>query len=122
MTTDLKEHIYDRVYKTLGEAHMLILTTEELSELTKAITKYQRNKIKATQRIEIKDPTLLEQIADEIADVEIMTEQLKQAYKLHKSVDDYKGIKLNRLEERINVFETKARAYNQSRLNTEEGY
>jgi NTP pyrophosphatase (non-canonical NTP hydrolase) len=109
MTSDLKEHIYDRVRNALGEAHMLIMTNEELSELTKAITKYQRNKIKASLSIEERNPSLLESIADEIADVEIMTEQLKQAYQLYKKVDEYKAVKINRLEERIIVYEKQLR-------------
>jgi NTP pyrophosphatase (non-canonical NTP hydrolase) len=101
--------LYSRVYASLGEAHMLILTTEELSELTKAISKYQRNKIKTSKGLDDRDPTLLEAIADEIADVEIMTEQIKQAYNMQDKVQTYKSAKLDRLEERVKVYENKLR-------------
>jgi NTP pyrophosphatase (non-canonical NTP hydrolase) len=78
--------LYKRVYDCLGENHLLVLSTEELSELTKTITKYQRNAIKANLKIEEKNTSLLESMADEMADVEIMTEQLKQAYQLNDKV------------------------------------
>jgi hypothetical protein len=109
MTSELKEHLYKKVYDMLGEAHMLIMATEELSELTKSITKYQRNKIKSSLKIEEKNPSLLESIADEIADVEIMTEQIKQAFQLYKQVENYRGEKLNRLDERVKVYEKQLR-------------
>lgn len=100
-----KSTIYERLYKVLGEEHLLTMSIEEASELTKAITKYQRNLIKSKLGIEDKNLSLLESIADEIADVEITTEQLKQVYNLNDKVDAYKIQKLDRVIPRLEIYE-----------------
>lgn len=97
--------IYQRLYKILGEEHLLAISIEEASELIKTITKYQRNNIKSKLGIEPKDSSLLECIADEIADVEITTEQLKQAYNIGLSVESYKRQKLERVIPRLEKYE-----------------
>ena len=65
---------------------------EEMSELTKAIIKYRR------KTFDNKARTLdMEHIAEEIADVEIMMEQLKIIYNCHDLVSKFKEEKKLRL-------------------------
>lgn len=69
-----------------GENAQMIVAIEECSELQKEITKIIRNKGN------------LENLAEEIADVEIMIEQLKYMYKLYNQVSVHKREKIKRLE------------------------
>lgn len=62
---------------------------EEMSELIKEICKANRGMMN------------LENFAEEIADVEIMVDQLKIIYSLGESVDRYRTYKLKRLEYKI---------------------
>ena len=64
---------------------------EELSELTKAICKYQRFSL----------PGYRNDIVDEIADVEIMTSQLKFLLNAESDVEKIKKVKIQRQLERI---------------------
>jgi NTP pyrophosphatase (non-canonical NTP hydrolase) len=100
-----KQDIYQKSYNILGEEHLLAISIEEASELIKSITKYQRNNIKFKLGIEQKDASLLESIADEIADIEITTEQLKQAYNIQSNVELYKTQKLERVVSRLEKYE-----------------
>ncbi len=66
-----------------------IVAMEELGELIQAISKIARWECNQSEDVEI----LLEYIdnlAEEIADVEIMLEQLKQCHGCHIQVGDYK--------------------------------
>ena len=65
------------------------LAIEEMSELIKEICKDSRGM------------THLEHIAEEIADVEIMMEQLKIMYSLWDHVGEFRKEKIERLEYRI---------------------
>lgn len=66
-------------------------TVEELSELTKAICKYQRFSF----------PPFENDIIQEIADVEIMTSQLKFLLNAENEVEEFKKAKIQRQLERI---------------------
>ena len=77
---------------------------EEMSELTKAIIKFRRSFVGFNQqRIspELKE-VLRSDIAEEVADVLIMMEQLKLIYDIEEDVEKWKEKKLNRLKERLN--------------------
>lgn len=76
-----------RVIDTFGDEAQLIVAVEELSELQKAITKHLRGK---------GDPV---NIAEEIADVEIMLEQLKLIFPyIVEDIEEWKQVKIERIE------------------------
>ena len=67
------------------------IAIEELAELQKAILKHRRYNRKETEQ----------SIFDEIADVEIMLEQLKIIYSCHKEVAERVDYKIDRQIKRI---------------------
>lgn len=81
-----------------------VLLIEEMSELTKAICKYKR--ITEGGQIPSKPITkneVIENIAEEIADVEIMLEQVK--YLLNISDDKISKIKLAKIKRTLDIIE-----------------
>ncbi len=72
-----------------GVDAQLNVAIEELSELIKEICKDKRGF------------GVPKQIAEEVADVEIMCEQLRFIYGLDDAVDEWKDYKLKRLEKRL---------------------
>lgn len=74
---------------TYGHLPQIIVAIEEMSELTKELCKAQRG---AQNR---------EHIAEEIADVEVMLEQLKLIYNITPAVKSWKECKLKRLAQRL---------------------
>lgn len=74
---------------TFGTGHQAVVAIEELSELQKELCKMLRGKANN------------DHIAEEIADVEIMLQQMKDAFQLHAAVETWKEYKLHRLESRI---------------------
>ena len=85
MNTDLYELVIDKH----GVDAQLTVVIEELSELAKEVCKIKRN------------IGNLDHLAEEIADVEIMCEQLRYIYDLDFAVDAWKKSKLMRLEDRL---------------------
>lgn len=81
--------VYCRAVNHYGETSRLILAIEEMSELTKELSKHirGRNNIPA--------------ICEEMADVEIMLEQLKIIFNNRAAVDYHKAHKLQRLADRM---------------------
>lgn len=67
------------------------MAIEELAELQKAILKNRRYNTEKTRN----------EVIDEIADVEIMLEQLKIIYSCHKEVETRVDFKINRQINRI---------------------
>lgn len=83
--------LYQRVIDTYGTGSQLMVAVEELSELQKEICKAFRGKLNEQNLIE------------EIADVEIMIEQVKMIYDLNDDeIEAEKQVKLWRLSERLN--------------------
>ena len=74
--------------QAFGKEHQLFVAVEELSELQKELCKSLRG------------CGNIWHIAEEVADVEIMLEQLKEIYMLHDLCDNYMAMKLERLERR----------------------
>ena len=72
-----------------GTKAQLMMVLEEMSELQKEICKWFRGK---------RDP---EAIADELADVEIMLEQVKMIFDLHGEVNEHIDRKIERLRDRL---------------------
>lgn len=87
-----KQDIYKRAIETYGEGAQICIVFEEMAELQKELCKYLRGKEPKEQLI---------RIAEEIADVEIMLEQMKILFDLHKAVDSHKEYKVLRLKQRL---------------------
>lgn len=85
----VKNELFERARSHYGLKQQVIVAIEELSELQKELTKFLR--LKADY----------DHIAEEIADVEICCEELKQYFKLHNIVGTWKSQKLQRLQSRI---------------------
>ena len=79
------------IINTYGTRAQQDIAIEELAELQKAILKHRRYSSKETEQ----------QIIDEIADVEIMLEQLKIIYSCHSDVEKRIEYKIDREIKRI---------------------
>lgn len=82
--------IYKKAIDTFGPGAQLGIAQEELAELIVAISKYSRGK-----------PEAIIDIAEEIADVQIMLDQLSIMFHLHEKIERLKHEKLKRLEWRL---------------------
>lgn len=74
-----------------GTDAQLKMVLEEMSELQKEICKFWRGKNNR------------EQIAEEVADVEIMLEQVRIIFQIEDVVDDYISQKISRLRDRLSA-------------------
>ena len=86
---DRESYICKQAVEVFGKDTQLLMYFEEAGELAQAISKDKRG---------VKDKA---NIAEEIADVEIMLEQLKHIYKCHYAVEQIKAKKLMRLSARV---------------------
>lgn len=91
-----KAVLYKLAYDFWGQDAQLDMCVEECSELIQSICKYKRNEGNDINRL-----NALIHMASEIADVEIMLEQLKLMMGVEGQVDIEKSYKLSRLEERL---------------------
>lgn len=85
----MSKELYEKVCNKYGCDNQLTVAIEELSELAKEICKIQRG-------FETYD-----HLAEEIADVEIMCEQLRFIFDFDPKVDHWKSLKLKRLEKQL---------------------
>lgn len=83
--------IFKAALNKWGADAQTVMVFEEMSELQKELCKHARGKEN------------VEQIAEEIADVQIMLEQMIILHDCKKAVDDYKDKKIDRLASRIGV-------------------
>ena len=90
LTTEADKDLYSRAVSTFGETSRLILAIEEMSELIKELSKYTRGREN------------IGSICEEMADVEIMLEQLKIVFHNRAAVDYHRSQKLQRLSDRLN--------------------
>lgn len=86
-----KVKLYQKAMDTYGLENQTMMVFEEMAELQKELCKALRGKI------------VTKNIAEEIADVEIMLEQMKEYYKLYLMVEEAKIYKLNRLENNLEI-------------------
>lgn len=93
---DSNEYIYEQALNKWGFDSQILLTIEELAELQVELAKLLNGRIPATN------------IITEMADVEIMLEQLKVMYGFRQAVENEKQRKLMRLKHRINGGENNA--------------
>ena len=94
MTSERRKEIESRAIRTYGEQPQVDVTIEEMSELTKAILKYRRAENKNKNEAEY----LEDDIIEEIADVQIMLDQMRIIFGDTSSQEEYK---LNRLWARM---------------------
>lgn len=81
--------ICQRAVEAYGKEHQLIICMEEMAELTKELTKNLRGRCN------------LQDISEEVADVEIMLEQVKVIFDLKEEISEAKEAKLLRLQKHI---------------------
>lgn len=81
--------IYKRAYNKWGKNAQILMIIEEMSELSTELCHVIRNRGDGFK------------VAEEVADVELMLEQIKYIFDIEKSVEAYKEQKLRRLEERL---------------------
>ena len=86
-----EQDIFRSAIDTYGEVMQITVAFEEMSELQKELCKYLRGS--GSQ----------ENIAEEIADVEIMMEQMKMLFNCEASVLQVREKKVKRLKERMDV-------------------
>ena len=83
--------VYRKAIKRFGKPNQMIKAIEEMSELTKVISKI----------LGMGGEVSIEDIIEEIADVTIMMEQLRVIYNINDEVCDMMDSKVKRLENRI---------------------
>lgn len=88
-----EKSIYEKALEKWGIETQILMCIEELSELIHALVKYGR-KINGSSK---------DKIAEEIADVELMIEQMKVAFNIQKlDIENLKLKKIQRLEGYLN--------------------
>ncbi len=85
-----KKEIYIQAIEKWGKAAQVTMVFEEMSELQKELCKNLRGKENGIE------------IAEEIADVEIMLDQMKIIFDIEEAVNRHKAVKVSRLKDRIN--------------------
>ena len=85
-----------KAVETFGVDLQQMVAMEELGELIQAISKIARWECSQSTLSEY-----IDNLAEEIADVEIMLEQLKQCYGCHIQTNDYKRRKLEKLKSMV---------------------
>ena len=76
--------IYSKMIEKYGFEKQMLIAVEECSELQKEVLKYLRGRENYTE------------VAEEIADVEIMIEQLKMMFNNKAEVENFKARKIER--------------------------
>lgn len=94
MDKEQENKIYNEAIEFFGDTSQKVMVIEEMSELTKELCK------------DLRDRGNIENIADELADVEITLAQLKIIYQIHDLVEEHKDFKLHRFAK--NMAELKA--------------
>ena len=84
-----RKKVYQAALRKWGVDIQTMMAVEEMSELTKEICKIKRGKMD------------MDALADEIADVTIMLEQLRMIYGLNDAVCDHMDAKILRLQSRV---------------------
>lgn len=91
ITYEERKVIYEMAITKYGQMNQIIKAVEEMSELTKELCKLLVNDSKYS----------IECIAEEIADVTIMMEQLRLIFDINDEVCTMMDSKIRRLENRI---------------------
>lgn len=89
----LERSVFKKALDTYGVIPQTFMAMEEMSELQKELCKNQRGKNNRRE------------IAEEIADVEIMIEQMKVLYDVEENVVEIRNAKVARLSRRLEGLE-----------------
>lgn len=95
----MKEKLIDQA-EQLGFSSRMFQCMEEMGELTQAFCKLIRVG-NGDKTCKTKREDLIPNISEEIADVEICTEQIKYLLGIEKEVDEWKEKKIKRTDERL---------------------
>ena len=93
-----RRYVYTHAIEKYGIKPQMLMVIEEMSELSKAICKFFR----VPGYLE-PDDGIIDSIAEEIADVTIMLEQLCMIFGIGDSVDGHIDMKVERLAERLGL-------------------
>lgn len=88
--------VLQRAIDTYGYTAQIDKALEEMSELAKALLKLRYAKPTGVETDILRDA-----VSEEMADVEIMLEQLHMIYQNDKKVSEYRQKKIERLERRL---------------------
>lgn len=89
-----------KAVETFGVEIQQIVAMEELGELIQAISKIARWECSQSEDLETLSE-YIDNLAEEIADVEIILEQLKQCHGCHIQVNNHKRKKLDKLKSMV---------------------
>ena len=106
------KQLLERVITAYGMNKQLDVAIEELSELIQAICKIKRRDSISNESFAVKG-----NLAEEMADVEIILAELKLLFDNEDNVKEWNNYKLDRLEKRLNEkysFETMSGVYDLS--------
>lgn len=106
------KQLLERVITANGMNKQLDVAIEELSELIQAICKIKRRDSLSNESFAVKG-----NLAEEMADVEIVLAELKLMFDNEDNVKEWKDYKLDRLEKRLNEkysFDTMSGVYDLS--------
>lgn len=106
------KQLLERVITANGMNKQLDIAIEELSELIQAICKIKRRDSLSNESFAVKG-----NLAEEMADVEIVLAELKLMFDNEDNVKEWKDYKLDRLEKRLNEkysFDTMSGVYDLS--------
>ena len=92
MTKRQKKALYDRAISRYSALAQVMVAIEEMAELTKELSRTIQGRGKVDQ---------LDRIAEEVADVAIMLEQVANIYQIGDRVKNQMTFKLMRLEARM---------------------
>jgi len=95
ITYEERRATYKAALRKWGIDAQVLMAIEEMSELTKEICKIHRGKAD------------MEALADEIADVAIMLEQLRLIYDLNDKVCEHMDYKIQRLQSRVGMVDVR---------------
>lgn len=87
-----EKKVYRSALDTWGAAAQVTMVMEEMAELQKELCKNARGR------------NNLPELAEEIADVRIMLEQMEVLFDIEDAVEEYKAQKVERLETRISAY------------------
>ncbi len=90
---NIDKELYSRAFKIYGASQQLVVALEEMAELQKELCKHLRGFCPKTD------------IAEEVADVQIMLEQIELYFNISEEIKEYRQKKLIRLEKRLNAIE-----------------
>ena len=97
---DERKAVYLKAIETYGARAQMIMVLEEMSELAQEICKCFR-----VPREQEPSRDMLDNLADECADVTIMLEQLRLIFDMNGEVCEHMDAKIQRLADRLGSYE-----------------